>query len=107
MSKKVILLSPLFLFLLLVGPAPAQNVAGNGDLELQAPGSWDEVGGTQGTEILLYDTNGNGSDSWCWKRTPGSNPSLSSGDGGFTQQVSLIAGTTYTLTASIAYLADC
>jgi len=96
----------LFLFILSPGTARAQNVAANGDFELQAQGPWDLTGDNAGVECLKYDTSGNGVKSWCWKRLPGSNP-FGGGNGGLAQAVNLVAGVTYEFSARICYLSTC
>ena len=53
--------------------------------------------------IIMFDVNGNGQTSLCWKRQPGSNI----GNGGLTQDVSLIAGTTYDVSVNVSFICTC
>ncbi len=93
----------LFLF---QGVAFGQNTAANGDFQLQDQGAWEKNGNNIGVGCIEYDTNGNGQKSWCWKRKPGDSP-FGGGNGGITQEVCLVGGVTYKLTANICYHADC
>lgn len=95
--------SALLLLLFSGGEAMAQNTAANGDFELQDTEPWVKTGSNDGAKILMYDVNGNGSTSLCWSRQPGSNK----GNGGITQDVILIAGTTYDFTADVVFICTC
>jgi hypothetical protein len=96
------------LLLVILAPEAAhcQNIAANGDFELQTAGSWDETGSNFGTSFILYDTNGNGKPSFCYKRRPGYSP-FGGGDGGIVQTVVLVGGVTYQFTADVCYLCTC
>ena len=96
----------LLLVVLSPGEALGQNVVPNGDLELQSLGPWSTTGSTFGTYVVLYDTNGNGKLSYCYKRRPGYSP-LGGGDGGIEQTVNLVGGVTYVFSADVCYICTC
>ncbi len=95
--------SALLLLLFSGTGALAQNTAANGDFELQDTGPWAKTGSNDGAMIIMFDVNGNGQTSLCWKRQPGSNI----GNGGLTQDVSLIAGTTYDVSVNVSFICTC
>ncbi len=97
----------LLLLFLPQGTASAQTVVPNGDLELQALGEWELTGDNDWQKMKEYDTNGDGSLSWCWKRKPGKDVGQPFGNGGFAQDVYLVAGVAYEFNADVAYLATC
>ena len=108
MKKGILGAGCLALLLLILAPGAAlgQNIVPNGDFELQAAGSWDETGSNFGTSFILYDTNGNGRTSFCYKRRPGYSP-FGGGDGGIVQTVVLVGGVTYEFIADVCYLCTC
>jgi len=89
------------LFCLVLGQdnALAQNLVPNGDFEMQARAEWLLTGNNTGAQATTFDTNGNGDNSWCWKRTPGT----TKGNGGLEQDVYLFGGVLYNFTAHVAY----
>jgi len=92
----------LFLFV----PQPevmAQTAVPNGDLELEARGPWTLFGDNLVEDVVEYDVNGDGVRSWCWRRKPGTDGA----NGGFQQDVYLIAGVTYQFDADVAYKCSC
>lgn len=97
----------LFLLLLAPGMAYGNNVVPNEGFELQELGLWVMTGDNGWTNLKEYDTNGDGTESWCWKRKPGLDGGQPFGNGGLEQSVHLIAGVTYEFNADVAYLCTC
>jgi len=91
-------LSALLVLFFAQGDLAAQSVVPNGDFELQKLGTWEKTGDNISQYVMEYDTTGFGP-SWCWKRRPGYG-----NNGGLKQSVHLIAGVTYLLEASAAFL---
>jgi len=89
--------------LLLFAPSPAvaQDMALNGNFELQDYGPWTIYGGNTGTSLVQDDVNNNGTATWCLERKPGT----PDGNGGIQQDVLLVAGVTYQFDADIKYYA--
>lgn len=108
MKKVAIGAGSLALLLLFLGSgeALAQNVVANGGFELMDYGAWVKSGQNQGAEFVRYDTSGNGQQSWCLKRKPGTGFPVG-GNGGPAQDVVLIGGVTYDFYARICYIATC
>jgi hypothetical protein len=99
-------LAVLLLFFLAPGTALGQNVVPNGDIELRSLGPWETTGSTSGTAFVLYDVDGIGGTSFCYKRRPGYSP-FGGGDGGIVQTVYLVAGVTYQFEADVCYVCTC
>ena len=97
----------LLLFFWSPGMAKAQNTVPNGDFEVQDLGPWTMTGDNGWTTMKLYDTDGDGVDSWCWKRKPGTDNGQPFGNGGLEQEVYLIQGVTYDFSCWVAYLCTC
>lgn len=96
----------LALLFLTVSAAEAQNVAANGDFELQDRGPWELTGQNQGSKPLSFDVDGDGYHSWSWKRQPGVK-SPEGGNGGLAQTVNLVAGVTYEFSANVCFHVTC
>lgn len=91
------------LLFLLPGSLSAQSMTANGDFELEELGDhWTLYGNNDKQNVIEYDVSGNGL-SWCNKWKPGSNQ----GNGGFTQEVYMIAGQEYQFDADIAFVCTC
>jgi hypothetical protein len=86
-------------FILGVTPLSAQDMASNGNFELQALGAWSTNGQNTGALMVQHDVTGGGTASYCWERTPGTN----GGNGGLEQNVLLVAGVTYQFDAVVKY----
>ncbi len=103
---KILLAGAGLCLLFFVAPQPeamAQTAVPNGDLELESLGPWDLFGDNAVQAVVQTDVNGNGSPSWCWRRKPGTDGC----NGGFLQDVYLIAGVTYQFDADVAYKCTC
>lgn len=85
----------------------AQTVAPNGDWELQELGPWNLVGDNGNQLVTVYDVNGDGKLSWCWRRKPGLNAGQPFSNGGCEQDVYLVKGVTYDFSADLAYAVNC
>jgi hypothetical protein len=86
------------MWLLCPGPAAAQDMIFNGDYQTGSYShGWTLFGGNANTIVALFQTK-IGVNSLCLKRMPG----YSNNNGGFEQDVHLIAGTTYKFFANIA-----
>lgn len=83
--------------------ALAQTATPNGDIELEALGSWKLFGNNTVQGVVKYDVNGDGNNSWCWRRKPGTDGC----NGGIEQDVYLIAGVTYQFDADVAFKCTC
>ncbi len=80
-------------------PASGQDMATNGNFELQTLGTWSTNGQNTGAQMVQHDVTGSGPPSYCWERTPGTN----GGNGGLEQNVLLVAGVTYQFDADVKY----
>ncbi len=78
----------------------AQNIVPNGGFESGDLDPWVKTGNHTYGRMMKYDTNGNGSVSWCYRKMPGT----SAGNGGLIQDVELIGGVTYDFSMCIAYV---
>ena len=89
------------LLLLVASPAPlhAQDMAINGNFELEALGPWSLFNNNAHSSLLVYDTSGDGTSSWCVERKPGK----PNDNGGIEQDVLLVGGVTYQFDADVNY----
>ena len=89
------------MLLFMASPAPlnAQDMAINGNFELQALGPWDMTGSNNNAAMATFDVDGDGTATNCWMKEPGTN----GGNGGLEQKVLLVAGVTYDITCDVAY----
>jgi hypothetical protein len=89
------------------GEVAAQTTTPNGDWELHELGPWNLVGDNGNQLVTLYDVNGDGKLSWCWRRKPGLDAGQPFSNGGCAQDVYLVAGEVYEFSADLAYAANC
>jgi hypothetical protein len=77
----------------------AQDMAINGNFELDAMGPWTISGSNYNVGIGYFDVQGTGVASPCYRREPGTDV----GNGSFLQDVLLVGGVTYLLEAHVCY----
>jgi hypothetical protein len=75
----------------------------NGDFEFQALDPWEMFGSNNSQQLVMYDTDNDGTASLAWKKIPGTN----GGNGGIQETVFLIGGLEYQFHAYVASYVFC